>query len=84
MLKVLRNLFESWKASSSKLRYVEFIINEKEIRLDSFFFLEESPMKPSDILFFLRRLDKLIACFVTVDDHALKPRGRKKLICVDK
>lgn len=41
-------------------------------------------MKPSDILFFLRRLDKLIACFVTVDDHALKPRGGKKLICVDK
>lgn len=37
MLKVLRNLFESWKASSSKLRYVEFIINEKEIRLDPFF-----------------------------------------------
>lgn len=48
------------------------------------FFFEESPMKPSDILFFLRRLDKLIACFVTVDDHALKQRGRKKLICVDK
>lgn len=45
MLKVLRNLFESWKASSSKLRYVEFIINEKEIRLDSFFFLEERNRK---------------------------------------
>lgn len=49
-----------------------------------FLFLFFSSMKPSDILFFLRRLDKLIACFVTVDDHALKPRGRKKLICVDK
>ena len=49
-----------------------------------FLFLFFSSMKPSDILFFLRRLDKLIACFVTVDDHALKPRGGKKLICVDK
>lgn len=36
-------------------------------------------MKPSDILFFLRRLDKLIACFVTVDDHALKGVRQEKI-----
>lgn len=65
MLKVLRNLFESWKASSSKLRYVEFIINEKEIRLDSFFFLEERNRKCIVRRFFFLFLFSLHCNFFT-------------------
>lgn len=71
MLKVLRNLFESWKASSSKLRYVEFIINEKEIRLDSFFFLEERNRKRivRRFFFFIFILALSIVIFLLPPQH---------------